>query len=87
MRNDLFIKTFDYVEGEKYPDLGCNFETFTNNEMLEIESLSPLKTLAPGESVSHTEHWYLVGECSQPASLKEADLEAWLQPHLRQLGL
>ncbi len=87
MRNDLFIKTIEYVEGGNYPDLGCNFETFTNNEMLEIESLSPLKKLAPGESVSHTEHWFLVGECSQPASLKEGDLERWLQPHLEQLGL
>lgn len=86
-RDALFIKTFDYEEGAVYPDLGCNFETFTNSEMLEIESLSPLKKLAPGESVSHTERWYLFGEIPEPASLKERELATWLEPMLKQIGL
>lgn len=86
-RDALFIKTIEYIEDEKYPDLGCNFETFTNLEMLEIESLSPLKKLAPGESVSHTERWYLFGEISQPHSLKESELVTWLAPFLKEVGL
>jgi len=56
----FFVKSFDYPEGALYPDLGCNFETFTNEEMLEVEALGPLVTLAPGEVTSHTEHWTLV---------------------------
>ena len=44
--------------GEHYPDDGCNFETYSNHEMLEIESLGPLVTLAPGESASHQERWF-----------------------------
>ena len=86
-RDALFIKTFDYVEGAVYPDLGCNFETFTNSEMLEIESLSPLKKLAPGQSISHTEHWYLFGDIPEPHSLKERELAEWLAPFLKQIGL
>jgi hypothetical protein len=86
-RDALFIKTFDHVAGENYPDLGCNFETFSNSEMLEIESLSPLKKLAPGESVSHTERWYLFGEIPEPHSLQEAELAEWLAPLLAQIGL
>ena len=35
-----------------YPDLGCNFETFTNEEILEIESLGPLVTLARPRNAS-----------------------------------
>ncbi|MEY2906074.1 MAG: hypothetical protein RLZZ408_545, partial [Verrucomicrobiota bacterium] len=50
---DLFLKTFPLVKGAPYPDGGCNFETFTNADMLEIESLGPLATLQPGESTSH----------------------------------
>jgi hypothetical protein len=57
----LFVKRFGYQEGKKYPDHGCNFETFTNEDMLEIESLGPLVKLAPGKSVHHTEHWDLIG--------------------------
>ena len=40
-----------------YPDFGCSFETFTNADFLELETLGPLATLAPGESLTHTERW------------------------------
>ena len=35
----LFVKHFAYHDGKTYPDGGCNFETFTNEDMLEMESL------------------------------------------------
>jgi len=86
-RDSLFIKTIEYQEGATYPDYGCNFETFTNQDMLEIESLGPLKKLAPGESVSHTERWHLFGEIPEPHSLQEPELAAWLAPFLKEAGL
>jgi hypothetical protein len=55
----LFIKSFGYHEGQRYPDGGVNYETFTNGDMLEMESLGPLQTLEPGQSVEHTETWEL----------------------------
>lgn len=55
----VFIKTIPDQPDQEYPDLGCNFETFTNPDMLEIESLSPLKQIAPGESIEHEEKWGL----------------------------
>lgn len=55
----LFTKYFTYEEGATYPDAGMNFETFSNEEMLEVESLGALVNLAPGESASHTEEWKL----------------------------
>ncbi|MBX6314280.1 MAG: hypothetical protein IRY99_15415, partial [Isosphaeraceae bacterium] len=55
----LFIKRFGYDPTKPYPDNGCNFETFTNEDMLEVESLGPLVRLAPGAAVEHTEHWEL----------------------------
>src|SRR5579862_1548726 len=85
-RDALFIKTFALEAGETYPDDGCNFETFSNAEMLEIESLSPLRTLQPGESVEHIEQWRLFGGISEPDSLKEPDLAAWIEPYLQQLA-
>ncbi|HEV2946365.1 MAG TPA: hypothetical protein VGX70_03245 [Gemmataceae bacterium] len=57
----LFIKRIPYEEGKTYPDNGCNFETFSNQDMQEIESLGPMKKLAPGKSVEHVETWELVG--------------------------
>ena len=42
-----------------YPDYGCSFETFTNAEILELETLGPLLQLAPGAAVEHIERWTL----------------------------
>jgi hypothetical protein len=58
----LFVKTFPYNEGQPYPDNGCNFETFTNQDFLEVESLGPVARLTPGQSVEHVEHWWLADE-------------------------
>ena len=86
-RRALFIKTMAYEEGAAYPDHGCNFETFTNAQMLEVETLSPLRTLAPGESVGHTEGWRLFGSLSEPESLKENALAEWLAPFIAKVEL
>lgn len=83
----LFVKTIDFEEGATYPDLGCNFETYTDSNMLEIESLSPLRKLQPGESVEHTEKWYLMGNTPQPTALQDQDLGEWIQPLLEKLGV
>jgi hypothetical protein len=53
------VKTNPFDPGASYPDFGCNAEFFTNARMLELETLSPLTTLAPGATLRHEEHWYL----------------------------
>jgi hypothetical protein len=41
----------------KYPDGGCNVELYTCQHYLELETLGPLTTLEPGQSLSHEELW------------------------------
>lgn len=55
----LFVKQFPFVPGRLYPDLGVNYETFTNRDMIELETLSPLVRLGPGEVIEHVERWEL----------------------------
>jgi hypothetical protein len=86
-RSILFVKLVEFEEGAAYPDFGCNFETFSNSQMLEIETLSPLRTVAPGESVGHTERWRLFDSIPEPQSLKEDALAEWIEPFLGKLGL
>lgn len=52
-----FVKRHGIVPGASYPDFGCNVETFTNDEMLELETLGPLVKLAKGQVARHTETW------------------------------
>ncbi len=78
LKEFLFVKKFAFKEGAEYPDGGVNFETFSNEDFLELESLGPLVTLAPGKSVSHEERWSLhrgVSSCN-----KEADVDANIIP-------
>jgi hypothetical protein len=62
----LFIKRFPYKKGAAYPDFGSSYETFTNADMLEMESLGPLVRLGPNESVEHVERWELVEGAKAP---------------------
>jgi hypothetical protein len=59
LNGEAFIKQAAGDAHASYPDFGCSFEAFTNNEFLEMETLSPLKKMAPGETVEQTEHWTL----------------------------
>ncbi len=56
----LFVKWAEAKPGQ-YPDLGCNFEVFTNAAMLELETLAPLEAAAPGATLEHVEHWAVHG--------------------------
>lgn len=56
--DQLFVKMFDPQPGP-HADFGCNVETFTNDLILELETLGPLVRLAPGGVVTHEEQWAL----------------------------
>jgi hypothetical protein len=60
LNGEAFVKRYDAPGSPAdYTDFGCSFETFTNGEILELETLGPLTTLAPGSSVDHVERWSL----------------------------
>jgi hypothetical protein len=55
----LFVKRIYPGLGKAHPDMGCNYETYTDSEMLEVETLSPIHRLKPNESAAHVERWWL----------------------------
>lgn len=77
----LFVKRFGLEEGKAYPDRGCNFETFTNEEMLEIETLSPVTRLAAGARVELREDWALFKNV--PAVATDEDIEKSIIPLIK----
>jgi hypothetical protein len=54
---ELFVKTVGFERGQLYPDRGCNFELYTDPNILEVETLGPLSMLSPGEKTEHVETW------------------------------
>ena len=61
VKGQAFTKRFSFDDKALYPDHGCNFETFTDEYIIEIETLGALKTLAPGEKNEFRENWSLSG--------------------------
>ena len=57
--SDLFIKHYEADPKRTYTDRGASFETFTNADFLELETLGPLTDLGTGQSFQHVERWTL----------------------------
>ena len=68
------MKNVPLIEGERYPDFGSNFETFTNAEFLELETLGPLKRISAGETFVHNESWVVFSDVHLPEPKDEAGL-------------
>lgn len=77
-RKMLFVKRFPYLAGAKYPDDGCNCETFTKGSFMEVETVGPLMNIGPGDTVEHVERWYLFADVDAGAT--EATLDAAISP-------
>ena len=69
----LFLKQFFYNIKGTYPDGGVNVELYTNNRFLELESLGPLTTLAPGKNIEYVESWRLFKDIGPVNNETEAE--------------
>lgn len=84
-RGHLFVKRFSYTFDAPYPDWGCSVETFTNDEMLEVETLGPTVRLEPDAAVEHVEHWFLFRDVPTPQD--DADVDQHILPLVRQTSV
>lgn len=55
----LFVKRFDAQDNVRYPDNGCNVESYCNDKFIELESLGELMIVAPEQTIFHNELWEL----------------------------
>ena len=76
---DLFVKRCEASRAAMYPDYGCSFEVFTNNDFLELETLGALVDVPPGNSVSHFESWLLRRDVRLKA-FSDDELDRVLEP-------
>lgn len=80
-RDILFAKHAPYVATGSYPH-GANLALYTgaaDNFYVELETMSPLVTLRPGESIRHAEMWLL--RPAGPGLPPAADLRALFDDH------
>jgi hypothetical protein len=66
LNGTLFVKHAEYKEQADYFDFGSSSECYCNQSFLELETLAPIGTLAPGATVSHVETWNLYNNIDRP---------------------
>jgi hypothetical protein len=67
----LFVKRAPYDANAEYYDFGCSSECYCNDQFIELETLAPISTIEPGETVSHVEMWELYRNIDRPENEKE----------------
>lgn len=77
---EVFLKKIEHQADAVYPDLNASSQVYTQGEMIELETLSPLTRIDRGETLEWVEHWSLLrGEVTQD----ESAIEAFFAPHIR----
>ena len=57
----VFEKRIDIDPAATYADRGAALQVYLCDDFCELETLGPLRSLEPGEIVTHREHWTLRG--------------------------
>ena len=82
LNGEAFVKRAKADPSKTYADFGCSFETFTNNDFLEIETLGPMTKVQPEQTVEQVEHWGLYKNV-KPAAITDDELTRVLEPILQ----
>jgi len=77
-KEHLFLKTFDPDNDYLHPDLNSNIEFFTNDKILEVETLGALVELEPETSIEFIEYWYLFEDIPTPRN--EQEIKKYILP-------
>jgi hypothetical protein len=85
LNGDVFVKRTKADPSKVYPDFGCSFETFTNDEFLEIETLGPITLLRPGQTVELVEQWGLFRN-AKLTQITDEELDNVLLPLLKSVA-
>ena len=56
------VKHFAITQEAEYSDYGCNVEAYCKDSFCELETLSPLTLVKPGQAVTHIEEWEVEGQ-------------------------
>lgn len=56
----VFYKQYNHDKDGEYDDFGVSFETYTNDKIMEMETLGTVAYLEPNQTASHIEYWSLL---------------------------
>jgi hypothetical protein len=72
LNRTLFVKRVAFDPQARYYDFGSSSECYCNHRFIELETLAPAATIAPGASAFHTETWELYSDIPYPENEEAA---------------
>jgi len=72
------VKRYVHNLQAAYPDYGASYETYMNKDFVEMETLSPLYEIKPGETVRHVENLTLFKINNAPNPKDDEQLEKFI---------
>ena len=81
-KGQVFFKFYEPDADGVYPDGGCSYETYVNGDMLEMEALSELTILAPGDAATFVEEWEIYPEGRVPSN-DEVELARIMKKYIK----
>lgn len=85
LNGEAFVKRTKADPTKTYTDFGCSFETFTNNDFLEVETLGPISKVQPGQTVELVEQWGLFGN-AKIEEITDQELDRVVVPLVKSVG-
>jgi hypothetical protein len=82
--DEAFIKQYEPGALKDHPDYGTSYQTFTNADFLEIETMGPLTKVPGGASVEHVERWSAHKGAKQAAAWTDEALDKFLLGKIKQ---
>lgn len=81
-KNTVFVKKYEHKMDKEYDDFGVSFETYTNANILEMETIGTVHYLKPGEVATHEEKWAVFENVGTPDRKDEVAIKAFVEKYI-----
>lgn len=81
-KDTVFVKKYEHKFDSEYDDFGVSFETYTNSEILEMETIGTVHYLKPDETATHIEKWYVYENVGIPDRKDENALAEFVKNYI-----
>ena len=81
-KDTVFVKKYEHKLDAEYDDFGVSFETYTDKEILEMETIGTVNYLKPGETATHVEKWAVYENVGTPDRKDEAAIAKFVKNYV-----
>ena len=81
-KDTVFVKKYEHKQDAEYDDFGVSFETYTNSQILEMETIGTVHYLKPNETATHIEKWSVFENVGTPDAKCEAEIDNFVKKYL-----